>query len=164
MSHELRTPMNGPRLLQIVVLGSFSLNVDVLNVPNVIKAVVRNCQPALKAGVELKSTISPGFLTWKEIPCDSRSYKTCRIHREGIYTVNENDLDMYVITTKVVDSGIGVSDTAMKEYQGTGLWLSICKSLAELMDGAVGFHANRVGLGSVFWMTAKMIRISPVAR
>lgn len=41
--------------------GSFPLNADVLNVPNVINAVVRNCQPALKAGVELKSTISPGF-------------------------------------------------------------------------------------------------------
>lgn len=86
---------------------------------------------------------------------------------------------MYVITTKVVDSGIGVSDTAVstlftpfkrfadtatKIYQGTGLGLSICKSLAELMDGAVGFHANPVGPGSVFWMTAKMARISSVAQ
>lgn len=86
---------------------------------------------------------------------------------------------MYVITTKVVDSGIGVSDTAVstlftpfkrfadtatKIYQGTGLGLSICKSLAELMDGAVGFHANPVGPGSVFWMTTKMARISSVAQ
>ncbi|KAJ6118298.1 hypothetical protein N7471_013765 [Penicillium samsonianum] len=172
--------------------GSFSLNADVLNVPNVINAVVRNCQPALKAGVELKSTVSPGFSP--EVKGDPLRFlqvlqnlvgnavkftERGRVQIDAKHTVDENDPDMYVITTKVLDSGIGVSntavntlftpftrfaDTATKVYQGTGLGLSICKSLAELMDGAVGFHTNPVGPGSAFWMTAKMAGISPVAQ
>ncbi|KAJ5543740.1 hypothetical protein N7513_007248 [Penicillium frequentans] len=172
--------------------GSFSLNADVLNVPNVINAVVRNFQPALKAGVELKSAISPGFppdvkgdpLRFRQVIQNLVSNavkftdKGC-VHIDVTYTVDENDSDRYLITTKVIDSGIGVSDTAVntlftpfarfadtatKRHQGTGLGLSICKSLAEFMDGAVGYHANPVGLGSVFWMTAKMARISPVSQ
>jgi osomolarity two-component system sensor histidine kinase TcsA len=99
-----------------------------------------------------------------------------RVH--ATYAIDEKDPDMFVISTQVVDTGIGVpedatntlftpftrfADTAAKKYQGTGLGLSICKSLAELMDGTVGFHANPDGPGSVFWMTARMARLTSVS-
>lgn len=41
--------------------GSFPLNVDVVNIPNVISAVVRNCQSALKPGVQIMGGVSEGF-------------------------------------------------------------------------------------------------------
>jgi osomolarity two-component system sensor histidine kinase TcsA len=172
--------------------GTFSLNTEVLNIPDVITAVVRNCQAALKPGVELTPTVSKGFpqavkgdpLRFRQVLQNlvSNAVKfteSGHVHINATFAVDPKDPDIYLISTQVVDTGIGVpenaactlftpftrfADTATKQYQGTGLGLSICKSLAELMDGAVGFHANPDGPGSVFWLTAKMARLnSPVS-
>ncbi|KAJ5319749.1 hypothetical protein PENANT_c026G09899 [Penicillium antarcticum] len=167
--------------------GSFPLNADSLNVSSVINAVVRNCRPTLKPGVELQTTIEPGFpssvrgdpLRFRQVLQNlvSNAVKFTEkghVRINATYAVDDKDPNLYVVSTEVVDSGIGVPDTAVgtlftpftrfadtatKRYQGTGLGLSICKSLAELMDGAVGFHANPDGPGSVFWITAKMARV-----
>lgn len=173
--------------------GTFPLNPDVLNIPDVITAVVRNCQSALKPGVEIAGGVSEGFPTsLKGDPLRFRQVlqnlvtnavkftESGHIKVNASYAIDEKDPNMYVISTEVADTGIGVpedaagtlftpftrfADTATKRYQGTGLGLSICKSLAELMNGAVGFHANPDGPGSVFWLTAKMSRItSPVSQ
>jgi osomolarity two-component system sensor histidine kinase TcsA len=172
--------------------GTFPLNTEAVNVPSVITAVVRNCRASLKPGVQLTPTVSRGFpqalkgdpLRFRQVLQNlvSNAVKFTenghvRVH--VTYTIDEKDPDVYLISTQVVDTGIGVpedaastlftpftrfADTATKQYQGTGLGLSICKSLVELMDGAVGFHANPDGPGSVFWMTAKMARLkSPVS-
>ncbi|CAG7945177.1 unnamed protein product [Penicillium nalgiovense] len=172
--------------------GSFPLNVDVVNIPDVISAVVRNCQSALKPGVEIMGGVSEGFppslkgdpLRFRQVLQNMvtnavKFTESGHVRVHATYAIDEKDPDMYVISTQVVDTGIGVpedatntlftpftrfADTAAKRYQGTGLGLSICKSLAELMDGSVGFHANPDGPGSVFWMTARMARlISPVS-
>ncbi|KXG49549.1 CheY-like superfamily [Penicillium griseofulvum] len=172
--------------------GTFPLNADVVNIPDVISAVVRNCQSALKPGVQIMSGVSDGFppnlkgdpLRFRQVLQNLvtnavKFTESGHIRIHATYDIDEKDPEMYVISTQVVDTGIGVpedaasilftpftrfADTAAKRYQGTGLGLSICKSLAELMDGAVGFHANPEGPGSVFWMTAKMARLtSPVS-
>ncbi|OQE34706.1 hypothetical protein PENCOP_c016G01013 [Penicillium coprophilum] len=172
--------------------GTFPLNPDVVHIPDVISAVVRNCQSALKPGVQIMSGVSDGFppnlkgdpLRFRQVLQNLvtnavKFTESGHIRVHATYAIDEKDPGMYVISTQVVDTGIGVpedaasilftpftrfADTAAKRYQGTGLGLSICKSLAELMDGAVGFHANPDGPGSVFWMTAKMARLtSPVS-
>ncbi|KAJ5780091.1 hypothetical protein N7457_005251 [Penicillium paradoxum] len=172
--------------------GTFPLNPDVLNIPNVITAVVRNCQSALKPGVKISGDVSEGFpANLKGDPLRFRQVlqnlvtnavkftENGHVRVHASYAIDEKNPDLYVISTQVVDTGIGVpedaastlftpftrfADTATKRYQGTGLGLSICKSLAELMDGAIGFHANPEGPGSVFWMTAKLSRItSPIS-
>jgi osomolarity two-component system sensor histidine kinase TcsA len=97
------------------------------------------------------------------------------VNVKASHSVDPNDPQGYLISVQVEDTGIGVpeaavntlftpftrfADSATRRYQGTGLGLSICKSLAELMDGAVGFHANPERSGSVFWISAKMGRIN----
>ncbi|KAJ5805342.1 hypothetical protein N7474_011229 [Penicillium riverlandense] len=167
--------------------GSFSLNADVINIPSVVNAVIRNCKASLKPGVVLESTISPEFpeivkgdpLRFRQVLQNlvSNAIKftdSGYVRVDTTFSVDGNDPDMYNVSTQVVDSGIGVpedavntlftpftryADTATKRYQGTGLGLSICKSLAELMEGAVGFHSNPDGPGSVFWATARMGRL-----
>lgn len=168
--------------------GSFSLNTDVLSVPNIVNAVIRNCQPSLKPGVVLESVIAPNFpknirgdplrfrqvlqnLVGNAVKFTEKGY----VHVKASHSVDPNDPQGYLISVQVEDTGIGVpeaavntlftpftrfADSATRRYQGTGLGLSICKSLAELMDGAVGFHANPERSGSVFWMSAKMGRIN----
>jgi osomolarity two-component system sensor histidine kinase TcsA len=167
--------------------GSFSLTADVLDVPAVVSAVIRNCEPTLKHGVVLKTAVDPSFP--RGIKGDSLRFRQILqnlvgnavkftesgyIYVNASYSVDESDPLTYTISVQVVDSGIGVpedatstlftpftrfADSTTKRYQGTGLGLSICKSLAELMNGAVGFHANPNGPGSVFWLSAKMGRI-----
>jgi osomolarity two-component system sensor histidine kinase TcsA len=167
--------------------GSFSLNTDVLNIPNVVNAVIRNCQPSLKSGVVLEPVIASNFpkhirgdplrfrqvlqnLVGNAVKFTEKGY----IHVKASCSVDPDDPRSYLVLVQVEDSGIGVpeaavntlftpftrfADSATRRYQGTGLGLSICKSLAELMDGAVGFHANPERSGSVFWISAKMGRI-----
>ncbi|KAJ5604371.1 hypothetical protein N7510_009525 [Penicillium lagena] len=167
--------------------GSFSLNADVINIPSVVNAVIRNCRSSLKPRVVLESTLSPEFpkivrgdpLRFRQVLQNlvSNAIKFTEsgyVRVDTTFSVDENDPDTYNISTQVVDSGIGVpedaintlftpftrfADTVTKRYQGTGLGLSICKSLAELMEGAVGFHSNPDGPGSVFWATARMGRV-----
>ena len=167
--------------------GSYSLTVDVMDIPAVVSAVIRNCQPTLKSGVVLETSVDPSFP--RGIKGDSLRFRQILqnlvgnavkftesgyVHVNVSYAADESDPQSYTILVQVVDSGIGVpedatstlftpftrfADSTTKRYQGTGLGLSICKSLAELMGGAVGFHANPDGPGSVFWMSAKMGRI-----
>lgn len=67
---------------------------------------------------------------------------------------------------EVIDSGIGVEEsvrerifeaffqadgTTRRRYGGTGLGLTICKQLVEIMSGSIGTCNNQSGPGATFW-------------
>lgn len=167
--------------------GSFSLNADVIDIPNVVNAVVRNCEPSLKPNVALESSVAPGFppnmkgdpLRFRQVVQNLignavKFTESGHVYVKTSYVQDQNDARSYIVTVQVEDTGIGVpdeavstlftpftrfADSATRRYQGTGLGLSICKSLAELMNGEVGFLENPDGPGSVFWISAKMRRV-----
>lgn len=164
--------------------GSFSLHADMVDVRDVVGAVVRNCRPALNDGVELTTSIPPEFP--KRLRGDPLRYRqvlqnlvsnAVKFTEKGSIRVSiscsldEEDPGVSTIKTQVADTGIGVPESAIhtlftpfsclanstrRMYQGAGLGLSICKSLAELMQGTVGYAPNSDNHGSIFWFTAKM--------
>ena len=81
---------------------------------------------------------------------------------------DENNDDV-TIKIMVTDSGIGISQedqhrlfrtfsqvdsSSTRKYGGTGLGLTISKTLAEMMNGDIGIDSN-INQGSTFWFTFK---------
>lgn len=167
--------------------GSFSLNSDIVDIKNVINAVMRNCRSLLKP--EVKLVLSTPTNLPQALRGDPLRYRqvvqnmlgnAVKFTESGYIRISltcapdESDPQAYIVRTEFEDTGLGVPDHALntlfmpftryadstsKRYQGTGLGLSICKSLAELMDGMVGYRPGVHGKGSVFWFTARLGRI-----
>ena len=94
----------------------------------------------------------------------SRGYIRCRLSLVESENPVESEKKLYF---EVIDTGIGISEenekkvfnsfyqgdaSISRKYGGTGLGLTICKSLAELMRGKIGTKTNPSG-GSIFWFT-----------
>jgi PAS domain S-box-containing protein len=84
----------------------------------------------------------------------------------------EDDAKQIILRVKVVDSGIGISESGKKNlfqlfsqvdtsttknYGGTGLGLSIAKRLVILMEGEIGIGKSN-GKGATFWFTAPLLK------
>jgi signal transduction histidine kinase len=77
---------------------------------------------------------------------------------------------------EVIDSGIGVEEsvrdrifeaffqadgTRSRRFGGTGLGLTICKQLVEIMGGEIGMHNNLPLPGATFWFELPLRPASP---
>ncbi len=103
-------------------------------------------------------------LTGNAIKFTDNGYVSVRIECEGVSKGEAT------ILFKITDTGIGIPKAAMQKlfssysqadasisstYGGTGLGLTICKQLIELMSGQVGVDSD-VGFGSTFWFRIKV--------
>ena len=91
-------------------------------------------------------------------------------------TAVEQDSHSLLLLIEVADQGIGLTpaeqarlfrnftqaeDSATRKYGGAGLGLAISKRIAELMGGDAGV-VSQEGMGSTFWVVAKLGRAQPV--
>jgi osomolarity two-component system sensor histidine kinase TcsA len=161
--------------------GVYSIDSDIVNIPDIVNSVVRASQTILKSGVSLHTVLDSSLsgavytdaLRYRQIIQNliSNAIKFTESGSIHVRTSVENeDETSYTIRTEVSDSGIGISTvessslftpftqldaSVRKRFRGTGLGLSISKSLAEAMGGAIGFHPNPNLHGSVFWFSIK---------
>ncbi|KAK3947139.1 putative histidine kinase [Pseudoneurospora amorphoporcata] len=165
--------------------GSFSVSSDVVGVASIITSVVRSVQTTLPPAVHFELFLAPNLP--KSVQGDPLRYRqivqniignAAKFTDKGSIrvkaSVHSEDSDSYTLLTEVIDTGIGIRESASaslftpfsqfdltttKRYKGTGLGLSIAKSLTELMGGRIGYRPNPERHGSVFWFTARFKKI-----
>jgi CheY-like chemotaxis protein len=83
---------------------------------------------------------------------------------EGLVTVSCHKSANRMVRFEIKDTGNGIAEdkqhelfkpfsrlgAEMSDIQGSGIGLSVCKTLVELMGGEIGFN-SKTGVGSTFW-------------
>lgn len=91
--------------------------------------------------------------------------------QDGSITINRK-IENNIVTVSVLDTGIGIADSEQSDVfepfnrmgaeftsvEGSGIGLSIAKTLIELMNGSIGFNSV-AGKGTEFWITLQ--KVSP---
>lgn len=167
--------------LSKIEAGKFELEETQDNIDSLIKNVQsimteRAQSKGLKLIVELGDV--PRLLL-----CDSTRLQQCLINyvtnaikfsESGTITLRavpqEENQESITVRFEVEDNGIGISPEAMtrlfgsfeqadnsttRKFGGTGLGLAITRHLARMMGGDAGAE-SRVGVGSLFWFTARL--------
>jgi osomolarity two-component system sensor histidine kinase TcsA len=165
--------------------GSFSINKEVMNIPEIVAAVRRCFNIGSSEGLRFEIDLDPHLpafaqgdpLRYRQILQNLVS-NAVKFTDKGYIRVKvavvQEDEATFELKTEVIDSGIGVDpeaenvlfipftqldNSSTKKFKGTGLGLSICKSLAELMGGNVGYLRNPIHQGSIFFFTTKINKL-----
>ncbi len=165
--------------------GNFSIHSDIVGITSIVTSVIRKSQSTLPPSVHFELFIAPDLprsahgdpLRYRQVLQNIVSNAVKFTEKGSIRvqaSIQSEDDAGYKILTEIIDTGIGVptdaipnlfnpftqfDTTTAKRSQGTGLGLTIAKSLAELMGGTIGYLPNPDHQGSIFWFTARFKRV-----
>lgn len=169
--------------------GELKLNSTRFALRTVIKDLINLFQPQADAkGLALITSIAPEIPQWLVGPVDRLQQVLTNLIRNAIkftatgkvilqiqqQATSEEDVTV-TLHFSVQDTGIGlapedqsrvfepftqVETSATRQYEGTGLGLTICRKIVRLMGGDIGVESS-LGVGSTFWFTASL-ELAPV--
>ncbi|NTV69644.1 MAG: response regulator [Azonexaceae bacterium] len=164
--------------------GKFALNVADFSPAQVIEDCLGMLvERATARGLQLVATVDPAVPPL--LSGDAMRLEQCLLNYLGNAikfsesgtisvraSVSEDNGESVLLRLEVADQGVGISaeqcatlfspftqadDTTTRRFGGTGLGLAISRQLAHMMDGEVGVESEP-GVGSTFWMTARLPR------
>lgn len=132
--------------LELVVLKDQDAPVNVVGDPTRFKQLIFNL-----VGNAIKFT-HKGFVSIRYVPIVSEADAiTLRfeIQDTGVGIAGE-------VRDRIFDSFTQADSSTTRKYGGTGLGLSLCKQIVQLMDGRIGVEST-IGEGSTFWFEIHFI-------
>jgi len=161
-----------------IITGKIRLNVQLVDLPPVVRAAVESVQPSADArGVELVTVIDTENTTVRGDPARIQQIVWNLLSNAVKFTPRGGRVEIVVhrvrsnIEIAVSDTGIGLSaeflpyiferfrqadSSTTREYEGLGLGLSIVKQLVELQGGTVSARSAGKGKGSSFLVSFPM--------
>ena len=167
--------------------GRLELSPEAMDAADVLESVVRLLRPqAEDKGLELITRIEGGDAWVLADPVRLRQ-ALFNLLGNAVKFTHQGRVEARLFVTdrtdgrrrlrfEVEDTGVGIPDAAQaslfqrfqqadgsthREFGGSGLGLAITRTLAELMDGEVGFHSQE-GKGSTFWIDLSADPAAPV--
>ncbi|HEY9805321.1 MAG TPA: ATP-binding protein, partial [Candidatus Obscuribacterales bacterium] len=162
--------------------GELKLNSTKFALRNVIRDLINLFQPQADAkGLALITHIAPEIPQWLIGPVDRLQQVLTNLIRNAIkfttvgkviLRIQQQSEENGTVTLhfSVQDTGIGlapadqsrvfeaftqVETSATRQYEGTGLGLTICRKIVRLMGGEIGVESD-LGQGATFWFTAAL--------
>lgn len=154
--------------------GRVRLNTEVVPLAKELESSLLLVQPLaeehqLKLEVDLSANPDQQVLTdrvrIKQVLFNLLSNAIKYNHHGGTVKIRLQNRDKGFVRIQVIDSGIGIPEDKQQDLfeafnrlgaestnvEGTGIGLALCKRLAEMMHGQIGYKPNPDG-GSIFWI------------
>ncbi|MBV9083392.1 MAG: PAS domain S-box protein [Acidobacteriaceae bacterium] len=180
---DLLTIINDLLDLSRIEAGRFSLNEEPFDIRESLKSVIRMLR--LKAGAKgltLTYDIDPALPAYLYSDCVRFRQILINLVANAIKFTQTGGVHIRLhcagqnLLCEVIDSGIGVEEavrerifeaffqadgTTRRRFGGTGLGLTICKQLVEIMGGQIGTRNNDRGPGATFWFELPLRSVEP---
>lgn len=174
-ANDLLTIINDLLDLSQIEAGRLSMILEHFELKDCVNSVMKLLKPrADSKGLELKLEFAPeaperiygDSVRFKQVLTNLVANAIKFTATGGVHVKLGVSGDGTRLSCEVVDSGIGVQEavqerifeaffqadgTTRRKYGGTGLGLTICKQLVELMGGQIGTRNNTPKPGATFW-------------
>jgi len=172
--HHLLSLINEVLDLAKIDAGKFDLSIETVSLSDLVTECIELSQPlafihdiSLINDDESQSDIlvKADYTRLKQVLLNLISNAIKYNRDEGKVTVSYDIISSDLVRISIADTGIGISKEKQnlifqpfnrlgaedRQIQGTGIGLTITKSLIEAMHGTIGFESNKES-GSIFWI------------
>jgi signal transduction histidine kinase len=165
-------------------IGHQSMRIEAVDIEDVIRRSVHRCEGLvgtknleIVVDIEQNLPMIAGDIVKLHQVFTNLIANAIKFTDQGQVLVRATPSNVGLIRIEVIDSGIGIAEQALtriwkpfeqaddvisSRFGGTGLGLSLAKTLVELHKGTVGVH-SKLGEGACFWVTLPVAQTAVAA-